>query len=640
MKKNPSRKKRRRYYKATPTVKHKKKKFVWLNILPDGIWLKVRRGINLWKAMQRTNVALEGECDGLGKCGKCKIMVVTAIGPPDEDEKKALSDEDLETGVRLACRIRLEKDLVVHSMIEDQPGDFYQILKHGQVPPIRIDPLIYKMDVTIRESGGSDSHFLRLRKALGRDFKNMEITHRCLAALNKNLRKTRFDGLAIFHDRRMLAWEPRWSVNGRFGIIFDLGTTTLVGKLIELSEGCEVAVISRLNSQTKYGTDVISRIQYVTEHSNGLLRMRDLLIKDLNFISQQLVATIGLSLNNIFSAVAAGNTTMQHFLLGLDPSGIAEAPFTPVITEGLAYGTKHLGLMFHPDAMIYVMPGKSGYIGSDLIGFIMASGAGESETMSLGLDIGTNGEIFLGNKCRMLTCSAAAGPALEGARITHGMMAKRGAIESFRMGDNGLSYNVIGNIKPMAMCGSGLVDLVALLLHNGLVDAEGLINPLGEEPGNGLASRFVKDRGTGTYKFLVASAEESFHKKEIYLTQKDVRELQLAKAAISAGIKVLMKETGVAANELDTIFLAGALGNYVNPYSAQRIGLIPKTDVSKNKSLGNAASIGAQMALLSKGQWKKSIAIADFIEHVELSEHPDFFEYFIEEMNFPKENMW
>jgi uncharacterized 2Fe-2S/4Fe-4S cluster protein (DUF4445 family) len=229
---------------------------------------------------------------------------------------------------------------------------------------------------------------------------------------------------------------------------------------------------------------------------------------------------------------------------------------------------------------------------------------------------------------------------LEGAKIKHGMIAKAGAIESFRFANNGLQYQVIGNIKPRGLCGSGLVDLVALLLHHGLIDLEGLMRPMEEAMDGNLASRLIRRDSNEVYDFLVASSEKSFENKRIYLTQKDIRELQLAKGAIAAGVNILMEEMGTKFEEIDSVYLAGALGNYVNPYSAMRIGLIPRVDPAKIIPLGNAATTGAKMVLLSKQYWDKSAEIAQFIEHVELSTHPKLFDYFVKEMSFPPGNLW
>jgi uncharacterized 2Fe-2S/4Fe-4S cluster protein (DUF4445 family) len=412
-----------------------------------------------------------------------------------------------------------------------------------------------------------------------------------------------------------------------------------VGKLINLIDGTEAAVISRLNSQHKFGSDVISRLKYIMEHRNGLDQLHALLIKDINLITHRLLEVYQLKPNDIFIGVVAGNTTMQHLLLKLNPTGIAGAPFSPIVTDGLNLRASTLGLEWHPEARIYIMPCKSGYIGGDLISTIIASGAAEQDdTVILGLDLGTNGEIFLGNRKRLLTCSAAAGPALEGARITHGMIAKSGAIEGVYEEENTPKYRVIGNIKPKGICGSGLVDLVAVLLHCGLINYEGLIEKPAVEDENQFNLRVIDREGVN--HFLLASKKETYHNKDIFLTQKDVRELQLAKAAVAAGIDILINEMGIGIEDIHQIHLAGALGNYIHPYSAIRIGLIPSVNPDIIKSLGNAASTGGSMALLSKTHWHMAEELADSIEHIELSTRSDFNRKFIEKLDFPKENIW
>jgi len=453
------------------------------------------------------------------------------------------------------------------------------------------------------------------------------------------LKRTEFRGAAVIHDNWLMAWQNREEEHRNYGLVFDLGTSTLVGKLINLIDGSEAAVVSCLNSQSRYGTNVISRLQYVKERTNGLERLHTLLIKDLNWIIARLLEAAGLNPDDIFVAVAAGNTTMQHFLLALDPSGIAEAPFSPVLTDGLIVKASHIGLELHGEALFYVMPAKSGYIGGDLISVVLASGAAEQEDeIVLGLDLGTNGEIFLGNRKRLMTCSAAAGPALEGARISHGMIGRAGAIEAVSFEGRNLHYRVIGNIKPEGICGSGLVELVAVLLQCGVINHQGLIHLPQDRAAGGLRSRMVYR--SGVYNFLIASAEESYHHRPIYLTQRDVRELQLAKGAVAAGVRTLMNEMGIGTEDIRRVYLAGALGNYVNPYSAMRIGLIPRLNLEIVTSLGNAASTGASMVLLSKDYWKMANELANLIEHVELSSRPDFNQYFVEHMDFPQENLW
>jgi uncharacterized 2Fe-2S/4Fe-4S cluster protein (DUF4445 family) len=630
---------------SPPSVK-RKTGYVWLNVSPDDLWLNVRQGETVWKALQKTDVELEGECGGLGKCGKCRIKVLSSIDPPSKAGKELLDEEELKQGIRLACRTKVNHDLVISTGERDAEAEHFQILttshilKTSRLPLLCLDPLVDKRLITLPPNLQSEgfSDLDRIKLVMGPEYQDLKAPLYCLRTLPEMLRRTRFRGVAVLHNNCLMAWQNREEAHRHYGLTFDLGTSTLVGKLISLIDGSEVAVASCLNSQSRHGTNVISRIQYVKENPKGLETLHRLLIKDLNQITTRLLRTGGLNPNDIFVVVAAGNTTMQHFLLTLNPSGIAETPFSPVLTDGLIVKVADVGLELHPEALFYVMPAKSGYIGGDLISGILASGAAEQEDeIILGLDLGTNGEIFLGNGKRLLTCSAAAGPALEGARISDGMIARSGAIEAVNLERGDLHYRVIGNINPKGICGSGLVDLVAVLVQCGIIDHEGLIRSPQKRAVKGLGSRVIKR--SGVYSFLIASADESDNHKPIYLTQKDVRELQLAKGAVAAGIKTLMDEMGIGTEDIHRVYLAGALGNYVNHHSAMRIGLIPRFDPEIVTSLGNAASTGASMVLLSKDYWQMANKLADFIEHVELSCRHDFNQYFIEHMDFAEENL-
>ena len=623
---------------GSPASEKRKTIYFWLNVLPDDLWLKVRQGNTVWEALQNTEVELEGDCGGLGKCGKCKIKVVSSIGPPSEQEEELLDEDELEQGIRLACRTEVNKDLVIRTRENDSGAEDFQILKTGHRPPLHLKPLVYKRLITLPldlQNGGL-SDLDRIKQVMIPGHHNLKASLHCLRTLPDMLERTQFHGAAVLHEDCLMAWQNPEELDRDYGMVFDIGTSTLVGKLVSLADGSEVAVVSRLNGQMKYGTNVISRLQYIKEHTDGLKTLHHRLIEDLNQITTRLLKAGGLNPCDIFVAVAAGNTTMQHLLLGLNPLGIAEAPFSPVLNDGLIVKAAEVGLELHPEALFYVMPTKSGYIGGDMISVILASGASEQDDeMILGLDIGTNGEIFLGNRRRLMTSSAAAGPALEGANISHGMIARAGAIEaaSFEQGD--LHYQVIGNIKPKGICGSGLVELVALLLDLGIIDHEGLIRHPRERESEALNSRVVHREGV--HDFLIASAEESYNGRPIYLTQKDVRELQLAKGAIAAAVRTLMDEMGVGIEDIHRLYLAGALGNYVNPYSAMRIGLIPTVDPEIITSLGNAASTGASMVLLSTDYWPMANELAQSIEHIELSSRLDFNQYFIEQIDFPIE---
>jgi uncharacterized 2Fe-2S/4Fe-4S cluster protein (DUF4445 family) len=610
-------------------------------VAPDDLWLKARRGKTIWEALQKTDLNLESDCGGQGKCGKCKVKVLSSIGPPSKEAKNLLDEEDLKTGIRLACRTKIRKDLSIYVGEADPELQFFQILKTGHLPLLQLDPLIEKTLVSVPSDllyeGISDLE--RIKLMLGPRYDNLKASIYCLGTLPKMLKKTHYYGTAVLHDNYLMAWQEQKELGRNYGLVFDLGTTTLVGKLIRMLDGIEVAAISRINSQVKYGTDVVSRLHYLKDHPKGLRQFHDLLVKDLNRIIRRLLEVDGLKPDEIFVAVAAGNTTMQHLLLNVDPVGIAQAPFSPLLRDGTVIRAADVGLKLHPEARLYLMPARAGYIGGDLISVILASGVAEQDdSLILGLDIGTNGEIFLGNKKRLLTCSTAAGPALEGARISHGMIARLGAIEGVSFQNSNLHYRIIGNIKPKGICGSGLVDLVAVLLHCGVINHEGLVSGLGQEIPNDLNSRII-NRST-VNDFLVASAQESYDGRPIYLTQKDIREVQLAKAAIAAGIKTLMDEMGVGIKDIDQVCLAGALGNYVNPVSIMRIGLLPKINPQIIKNLGNAACTGAAMVLLSKAHWQKANELGHFIDHIELSTRLDFNQYFIDSIDFPEENFW
>jgi len=622
-------------------------RYVWLNVLPDDLWLKIKEGDTIWEALQNTDIELASDCGGLGTCGKCKIKVLSEIDPPSIQERKLLDEQELEQGIRLACRTRLFHDTVISKVEAETEEEYLKILTtshhltHRYVPTSELEPLISKQRLAlppnIRQDGLSDLGAIKL--GLGSGYNDLKATLNCLHALPQKLKETRFCGMAVLHEHCLLDWQNQDKADSGYGLVFDLGTSTLVGKLFNLADGGEVAVTSCLNSQRRRGADLISRLTYIREHTKGLENLRRLVVNDLNQLTRRLLLTAGLQPKDIFIAIAAGNTTMQHILLGLSPAGIAEAPFLPVLTDGVIVGAKEVGLPLHPSALLYVMPVKSGYIGGDLLSFVMISGVAEQEDeIILGLDLGTNGEIFLGNGKRLLTCSAAAGPALEGARISRGMIAKAGAIEGVSFEEGELHYRVIGNIKPKGICGSGLIDLVATLLRCGIIDQEGLIRLPQQKMAEGLSSRVINREGVND--FLIAHPEESYDNSPIYLTQKDVRELQLAKGAIAAGIKMLIDELGIGIQDIHRVYLAGALGNYVDPYSTIFTGLLPAVNPDIVRSLGNAASTGASLVLLVKRYWQTATELTQFIEHIELSSRTEFNQYFIEHMAFPEASLW
>jgi len=493
--------------------KKHKTRYVWLNVLPDDLWLHVSHGETIWEALQKTDVKVASDCGGLGRCGKCKVKVLSEIAPPSIEEKEFLDEEELKQGVRLACRTKVNHDLVISTSEAGAEAGYFKILTTSHVltsryiPLLQLEPLVDKRPITLppglQNEGLSDLD--RIKLVMGPEYRGLSASLHCLRSLPEMLKRTGFRGTAVLHENSLMAWQDWEEVHRRYGLVFDLGTSTLVGKLLSLVDGNEIAVASCLNSQSRYGSDVISRLLYVKEHPKGLETLHHLLVRDLDQIITRLLKTGGLEPKDIFIAVAAGNTTMQHLLLRLSPVGIAEAPFSPVLTDGLLVSAADIGLQLHPTALLYIMPVKSGYIGGDLICDVLVSGVAEQEDeIILGLDLGTNGEIFLGNGKRLLTCSAAAGPALEGARISYGMIAKTGAIEGVSFEEGRLHYRVIGNIKPKGICGSGLIDLIAVLLHCGIIDSEGLIRlpqkKAAEGPNSRVIGRYKNPYGRNRYR--------------------------------------------------------------------------------------------------------------------------------------------
>ncbi|MEJ2656689.1 MAG: 2Fe-2S iron-sulfur cluster-binding protein, partial [Desulfobacterales bacterium] len=324
-----------------PPKKHKRR-YVRLNVLPDDLWLKAPYGQTIFEALQKSDINLESDCGGMGKCGKCKVQVLSSMGPPSKQDLDLLGNQEIKQGVRLACRTPMHSDVLIRIGTIDPDHEYYQILKTGERPMIYFDPLIQKRWVMLPPEGRDQglSHLDRIKLILGSEYQNMTASLHCLRNLPKILESTYENGTAVLHDNTLMAWQRKDELEKAYGLVFDLGTTTLVGKLIDLNSGVEVAAVSRLNSQIKYGSDIISRLQYIKSNRGGLGKLNQLLVQDLTGITERLLEVEGLRERDIFIAVAAGNTTMQHILLKIDPGSIAGAPFAPVLTDGLVCKTR------------------------------------------------------------------------------------------------------------------------------------------------------------------------------------------------------------------------------------------------------------------------------------------------------------
>jgi uncharacterized 2Fe-2S/4Fe-4S cluster protein (DUF4445 family) len=419
----------------------------------------------------------------------------------------------------------------------------------------------------------------------------------------------------------VVALDSPGSGQDELGVSVDIGTTTLATGLVDLKTGKIVGLDAELNPQVAFGADVISRILFTQGGSGKIEKLQKELIKGLNQLLMRLCRSARRKSERIFEATVVGNTTMLHSLLGLDPLHISLAPYVGGLNRSLSVSAAELGLQIHPRGKVYILPSIASFVGADTVGVILAARLHQTRVPKLAIDIGTNGEVMLGTKDGMLTASTAAGPAFEGGRIKFGMRAVKGAINSFQATPR-MEYTVIGGTAARGICGSGLIDLVAELFRAGVIDRKGRML-LPSEIKSDLASR-VRVRGEER-EFVIYQDGE----KEVTLTQQDVRELQLAKGAIRAGIELLMKEAKVSLNEVQEVLLAGVFGNYINREKAITLGLIPPFPLERVHFIGNGAMDGALRALINLEERRSADEIAKKVRHIELSGRPDFEETFL-----------
>jgi len=548
-----------------------------------------------------------------------------SLEPPTLPERSLLSADELKAGWRLACQAKVISDATV--VVPERA------IKAAIVPLSEIQPrpFVNKIHLCMPMPSIDDaiSDLSRLRRALVGVAPNIKIDLSVLQTVPSLLAAASYDVTATIAGDRLIGLEPGNTVGESYGIAVDLGTTSVVVALVDLATGRVLGIESRLNGQANFGADVVSRITYSMSRSDGLLTLQKAAVDTINSAVATLAGKFSVSPHQIYEAVIVGNSCMSHLLLGVSPQSLAQAPYQPAISEHFICWAKDIGLDIHPGGPVYTLPNIAGFVGSDTVAVILATSMHRSSEIRLAIDLGTNGEIVLGNKDRLIACSTAAGPAFEGARISHGMRATDGAIERVWIDGDEIKLQVIGNRPAIGLCGSGLLDAVAQMRHAGLLNETGRLasrETLRDTSKSNLLDRIVAM--DGTYGFILAREGS----RQITLTQRDVRELQLAKGAIRAGISILLKEFGIGENDIDEILLAGAFGSFINPASARSIGLVPPLPIQRITAVGNAAGQGAIMALLSTELRSEADEIARVVQYVELSAHPDFMEQFIDDL--------
>ncbi len=571
-------------------------------------------------------LSLPSLCGGRGKCTKCRCQPRGSVTEPTALELEMLTEQELIRGIRLGCQARplggVELD------IEQEVLD-----KGGYVElAVEPEPLLRKVFLALPPAALHDdlSDVERIQKGLGTPIRvRLETLRRLPAAL----RQDAFQVTAALWDpgdgvEELLAIEAGDTREQVYGIAFDIGTTSVVGYLIDLFSGKEIARSSRLNGQQAWGADVLSRASHALEHAHGITDLQTAIVGTLN----QIIADCCTSVEprHVYYMTVVGNPIMHHLVLGLTPTTIALSPYVPVTRDGLSVPATDLGISL-PNARAYFLPLIGAYVGADTLAVIMATGLDESDEIRLAVDIGTNGEMALGSRNHILACSAPAGPAFEGAEIRQGMRASAGAIDRVRILED-VRVWTIGDIPPKGICGSGLIDALAQMVRRGIVDDGGRLLPQADLVGK-LPSK-VLERVVGqdyTWEFVLS------WEPYIAITQDDVRQLQLAKGTILCGARILMDELGIDPSQIAQVFLAGAFGNFVDKRSALGIGMLPPA-IAPNRILGvgNAAGQGSRMTLLSKSIRRRAETLARRIEYFELSKHPRFEEIFIDSMGFAR----
>ncbi len=555
--------------------------------------IEVAPGMTILEAERKAGLLPDAPCGGQGKCGKCKVVV---------------NGSEV-----LACQTQIDMDLEVDTKREASENE---ILTEGTGRSIPLQPDLRQRKVQIEKpkAGDNRSDWERLLEQL--DEKEAIEPDPLLAASLYERRKADCDWYVIYTDRKIMEinQEPRKSCFAAF----DIGTTTVVGYLMNAESGVQLAVRSRMNPQAEYGADVIMRANHALKE--GIAPLRDGIRKAIDEMLQELATEAGIAVEDIFQVSVVGNTCMHHLFLGISPASLVHAPYNPAIRQGLILRAADFGLHVHANAELLLLPDIAGYVGADTCGCLLALRQDRKEELSLMVDIGTNGEMVLGNRERLVCCSTAAGPAFEGAKIECGMRGAAGAVDHVRYRDGAWTYTTIGDAAPVGLCGSGLIDLVAELRKAGKISENGHL-----ESGQEVPSRFV-----------LVPPEKSGNGKGVYLTQKDVGEVQLAKAAIAAGIRLLMEELAVTEEAIEKVYLAGAFGNYMNPKSAAVIGMLPYSLSDRILPVGNAAGEGAKLALLNAKERREMDDLVQNIGFVELAVSPEFQDCFVEELLFPE----
>ncbi len=608
----------------------------FIHFEPVGRRGKVPEGGNLLEAARALGVELESLCGGTGTCGRCCIQILSGeVSEPTASEMEFLTPDDISQGYRLACCTFVNGDCKVRVPPESLSSP-QRTQVEGEELPVEPDPIIRTYLVSLAPPTLEDleADAERLLDALERqhDFRGASIDIDVLRQISPQLRE--------YLDPGSGTWRVQAVVRGReiigllgpdlppLGLAVDLGTTKIALYLLDLNTGLTLAAQGLMNPQIAYGEDIIARISYIERNVSHATDLGDLVVANINKAAHKMCAQVDAEASQISDAVVVGNTVMHHIFLDLPLKQLARAPYIPAVTSALDLKARDLELEFMPGSYVHLLANIAGFVGADHVAMLLAAMIEQQPGTTLAIDIGTNTEICLHHEKRLTSMSCASGPAFEGAHIKHGMRAANGAIEHLRIFEDRIEYQTIGGAPPVGLCGSGILDAMAQLYLSGVLDEQGRMHDHPRVRTVGGEREFVLiDEGDVSHETDDIDSEQI-----ISFSQKDVRELQLAKGAMSAGIKLLLRTAGVQMDELDRVIVAGAFGTYIDIASAITIGMLPDLPLDRFRQVGNAAGMGAKLALISRTKRDEARSLADRIKYLELATHPDFQNTFAQSM--------
>ena len=600
---------------------------------PEAVEKETSAGSTVLEIAQRAKVDIYSPCGGQGLCGRCLVRVdgdFQRLAPPPPHVDPGL-------GLTLACKSRPTGDVTV-TVPPGSRTDAAQILEESREGIVELSPIVKKVHMELPKPTVADNicDLMRISRGLGLGMAELRAPLPVLRGISNTLRDADWNvtGTASLGPKphRLIRLEPGDRTANQYGVAIDVGTTTVVGKLISLLDGSNVTSAARENAQIAFGEDVITRINHANDEEDGLDQLMMAIRGTIKEVIDELVEESGVERSDIIAASLAGNTVMEHLYLGVSPANIRLEPYIPTFCRLAGLKAMEVDMNIFPQTNVLMMPSRAGFVGGDITADVLACGMHKRDEIALMIDVGTNGEVVLGNKDWLMACSCSAGPAFEGGEVQHGMRASRGAIERVEIEDGEPKYQIIGDSKPVGICGSGLIDLAAEMFFHDIIDRAGNIVADGDPRVTSFSTLFDDAYGKG---YVLADEKESGTSAPVFIMESEIKNLIRTKAAMYAACSVLVNQAGVSFEDLDRIYISGGFGRYLDSWKARLLGLLPDIEEWKYEFIGNGSLEGARLALLSNAARDDSVAIFENMTYIELSVSAAFMDEFTSAMFIP-----